>query len=925
MSVTVLQLLPNLKQIQKILETNFVKYGSTIQIDPVSNGNVPSKHKNITTITQINRELLKYGAAKDRVNKLAKFNSVKAWLFQSIIIVLVCIVIVIFTFKVHFSKSKIWNLKSTMSVSKYFILYLIGMILLIWILYASIHYTKGYISYNRIVNNIDDFQNTGNIINNVVKILDVKPINNGKTFEINKANPLYLHFFAAKYGEDRIKDVRGKKKNAGGEEEEEIIKPFEMKTDDVVIKEADNKLYPFVGVDAIDPFVFKKDLQKFDYFNQMSLLEQAVKAFEVMLSKTNNVDLKVIYTDPLVIQSNILDILMKADGLSEKQAEYSQDIVDMVVSSDRSQTYLLDENDIKGIVFTLKGLNDVNMDEGAVTSILNLAAPLIEKVRLGNKENDESKFITYNDFVEKLSVMSSKEFVINVAYNAEKIRAATSGIAEFNTLYNTSVLYDTKMSIAKTSLIILGIVMILCIILLVMKTYESLESVFQTGEDAGPTEKFTDEELKKACTDVFDSITNSCTDSNNTNISGSIPVVAAIPISRQSDVNNSEKGLLGDQRKLATTWASLKLPGEMPNAIPNLVPTSIPTEMSNAIPNGIQNLTPNGIQNLIPNGIQNLIPNASSNEPRQLGGGEPGEGGETELGKMAGNTRKIFVITIIACSSILFYIILWSLYNKNVAFHTYNETMMDDNSFIMQTKALSVMQAIYDDAKKDIFGIKEMGLTEEKIVNLMKENIRIDITKKHDEGASDVPGDLLFEVIVNSSSVDDQNFIKLRSSRNNLNDVYSSLCEIVSSYNKCNNIYALAQNGVPFPWTSIVVYIIMLLICGVSIIMIADEFNVANARVNITRVNYIKQIMKEVGKTTKLSNKDITYINNLVQNLESEGENSSDSKRVVLFITGIVIMLAVTILFSIVITNEPQLYTSALYSSKQFRANECFD
>jgi hypothetical protein len=838
MSVTVLQLLPNLKQIQKILETNFVKYGSSIQFDPVSDGNVPSKHKNINMVSQINRELLKYGAAKDRVKKVATFNAVKAWFFESIILILLAVVLIIFTYKAHFSGSKIWNLSSSTAIAKGFLMYVIGMIIIAWIMYASIHYTKGYTGYNRIVNNIDDFQNSGNVINNVVHILDVKPVDNGRTFEIQKAHPLYMHFFASKYGEDRVRDVRG----PNAEDDDGLQKAFKLQDEQGIVKEVENKLYPFVGADAIDPFVLKKDLQKFDYYDQMSQLEQAVKAFEVILSKSNNVDIKIKKVDPDVMRKTIAEIIIKGENLSDRQSEYIQTIVDVVTTTDRSQTYILDDPEIKTVLFSLKGYNDVKLDEGVVASILNSAAPLIEKVRLLANKGDQSEFITYNDFVEKISSMSSKEFVIKVVHNAEKIRAATNGIAEFNALYNTGILYDTKMSIAKTSLIIMGILMILCIVLLVLNTYESFTPISFPSDNG----VLGDEQIKNICNNIFSKINNQCPTENDT----------ALP--EEPDTKIPEVGMM-------PPWPSIT----------------------------------------------------------ENGGGVDGGGVDGGFKTVADNTRRVFVITIIACSAILFYIILWSLYNKNVSLNTYNKSMMEENSFIMRTKAISVMQSIYDDVKMDVFGIKEFGITQEKIVNLMKEGISIDATKKLDAGASDVPGELLFEVIVNSSSVDDQNYIKLRSTRNNLNDVYSSLCAIISSYNKCNNIYSLFKNGVPFPWTSIVVYIIMLLICAVAIMLIGEEFHVSDATTNIVRISYIKQILKEVGAKTDLSGEDQNYIELLLK--KQEKDNSSDGKRIALFITGIVIMIAVTILFSIVISNEPNLYTSALYSSKQFRSNECFD
>ena len=291
---------------------------------------------------------------------------------------------------------------------------------------------------------------------------------------------------------------------------------------------------------------------------------------------------------------------------------------------------------------------------------------------------------------------------------------------------------------------------------------------------------------------------------------------------------------------------------------------------------------------------------------------------------IANNSQKAFMFTIITCSCILIYIILWSLYNKKIAFNVYNTTVMEENSFIMQTKSLQALQSLYEDAKYNRFGIREIGLTEEKLVNLRNDDISIDPHQKLDEHASDVPNNLLFEVIVNNSSVDEQNFIQLET-RHNLNDIYTNLIQIIAAYNKCNNIYSLAMNGIPFPWTSFIVYIIIILICAAAIFLLAGEYQLGESLENIKRAAYIKELVKELNDGNTISEDDKKYIEEQVENQKNKKEDSSDIKKIVLFITGIIILVAITILFGIIISNEPNAYTSSLYSSRQFRSNECFD
>jgi hypothetical protein len=94
-------------------------------------------------------------------------------------------------------------------------------------------------------------------------------------------------------------------------------------------------------VDAIDPFVLKKRLAKFDYFNQMSRLEQAVKAFEVMLSKsTMSIEDKTMDPKKCKIdnQSSHQD---RQPAEKQTECDPKPSCRSQVVTSDRSQTYHL--------------------------------------------------------------------------------------------------------------------------------------------------------------------------------------------------------------------------------------------------------------------------------------------------------------------------------------------------------------------------------------------------------------------------------------------------------------------------------------------------------------------------------------------------------------------------------------------------------
>jgi hypothetical protein len=290
------------------------------------------------------------------------------------------------------------------------------------------------------------------------------------------------------------------------------------------------------------------------------------------------------------------------------------------------------------------------------------------------------------------------------------------------------------------------------------------------------------------------------------------------------------------------------------------------------------------------------------------------------------NTKDFLIACIIAVSLTIINILLFTSYSKRIAKKNYNSHVMDDNCFTMSSSINSAISFIEKDfiknSSSNTFEINQVSfsISTEKKINLRDLDIFI---------IGDATPDDPFLFIVSKSFVDTVNFPKFIKP-NNLYEVYKSLCEVLVAYRKCNSIFALSEDTIAFPWTNIIVYSFMIILCGLVIFYLASQYDFTENFEQYKETKYVKTIFKEVSASENTDNilsdstkKDISVWHEKIQSkLENNKEENCDVKKG-LFFTGGLVILALGGIIIAVIKREADSYGSSLYSSKLFTDKQC--
>jgi hypothetical protein len=170
-------------------------------------------------------------------------------------------------------------------------------------------------------------------------------------------------------------------------------------------------------------------------------------------------------------------------------------------------------------------------------------------------------------------------------------------------------------------------------------------------------------------------------------------------------------------------------------------------------------------------------------------------------------------MTIITAVMLVFFFLVLNTHIKKTARDKYNLQTMQNNAQSMVQNATNCINIFYTDViTNDYYGIKKpLPATNPYIGN----NIIFD---KYTFNSSQEPAThMAFNTIAGGSTIDSTIKIQINSAAS-LDTVYTSLIDILESYNTCNAIFALKSEKAPFPIVEISLYVIVLV---VSLVVLA--------------------------------------------------------------------------------------------------------
>jgi len=207
------------------------------------------------------------------------------------------------------------------------------------------------------------------------------------------------------------------------------------------------------------------------------------------------------------------------------------------------------------------------------------------------------------------------------------------------------------------------------------------------------------------------------------------------------------------------------------------------------------------------------------------------------------------------CFVMVFYSFLKNIATKKNANVSFNYTAMTANATKLQQASRSCVQVLYGDIiTNDYYGIKSSVHAPSPHLD---ENITLD--PYFQATAHEPQIDAVFTAIAGGSIVDNSINVKVSNSAS-IEQVYNEYIVILEAYDRCNSIFELQGQRMPFPIVECTLYGLVLIVSLFAIYIIYDRFQPTERFQIYDKVKRMKKIYQndvtKVGVTEKIGTQD---------------------------------------------------------------------
>lgn len=531
-------------------------------------------------------------------------------------------------------------------------------------------------------------------------------------------------------------------------------------------------------------------------------------------------------------------------------------IAQMIITSDPTNTFTMDMSDmsaIQNIIQTNIG-SSYAAAQGPLTDILT-QVPFVLSQKLEDGIPDISggeKYIPYDRFMSKISALDSRSFVTSFVYNTNEIYATANGINNMYLQFGTNtddLLVNSNMR--EQGMMWLG--MTLFLIWIIVFCY-LLKDLLGKKEDVPKADENNMDEKTKladfippqigepkagggdckpfinALVEVGDAILKAGDQKGGGEIDLSRRIQSKFNKARRAikDIdypieNNDDETIKIEKNNnilVYTTFLNLKL--EALNKCIKLFSRGKYVEFKTEYNKFVKQSTVTNLDEKLKENFEKAIEAIQAIETeavdilkeayKGLGGVKLAEE-DAKTTTLAHWSTFCANMTIITAVMLVFFFLVLNTHIKKTARDKYNLQTMQNNAQSMVQNATNCINIFYTDViTNDYYGIKKpLPATNPYIGN----NIIFD---KYTFNSSQEPAThMAFNTIAGGSTIDSTIKIKINSAAS-LDTVYTSLIDILESYNTCNAIFALKSEKAPFPIVEISLYVIVLV---VSLVVLA--------------------------------------------------------------------------------------------------------
>ncbi|KAG1667154.1 hypothetical protein FOA52_004149 [Chlamydomonas sp. UWO 241] len=810
-----MHLLPILKNAQRELESYYISYGDTVRLVPKdSDVKVPNKQKNIDFILSVSKDLANYSVAKKKIGDDATRNKVFVGFFTTAITGLLTFLFVALVWYMIVTDS------STLDFVVKFLIVLISLIVTVWLLYLVVQYTIGYFAFLKSRYNVYDFEHNGNTIPRLLKILELSAGDDGK-LKVGDAHSLYLHYVVAKYGRTIFDDSvvsRG--------------------TEEQIISDHNNLLFPFDGSRSIDPFVLKKELDRFDIYEQRVLFDRAFYTVNMFLNAR-------------------YDVATQRNATTDAAAAVAVDgsLINRI-SIIRTETTVALEK-------VVAAANDPVAKSAALVA---LAASATRNLPLLTDEAAMAPLGT--DYV--IKAVAAGEAIAAVAVAARALASpAGQAVLAYETAVATCVAALAAAATAEVAALDAANANRDMLLVKVHIAIQRRAIEIMLGVTLPPRPADDDYRGKVVVTSTPQQLATLWTQKRSEYVAR---IVGAIAL-WEDGMNDTDiyrvvatiDALIGSKSLYEGILTDIlyTVPFEVENKrltydettyitktrfVEKLAATNSLGLIKNLVM-PIERIRVAADSILVWNDIYN--PNIMFNNRVSMMGTSLVFFGfllSVVIATMAillfrnadsDKTVNTVVVATTACVFAVAYSALWTSYAKQSTWNRFVANNEFETVSKIQRSANAALALIYNDMKNDMYGVRvaagTAGYTEEKARYLKGQGFVMNPYYVFDAQSKDVSNDLLFDYTVNSSSIDSTR-VTLKAGHR-LGEVYLHLADMATRY-----VDVQKTSYISFPWTEVIGYSVLVTVCMVVVWLIVSRYELMQRLKNISYIKHLRRL-----------------------------------------------------------------------------------
>jgi hypothetical protein len=267
----------------------------------------------------------------------------------------------------------------------------------------------------------------------------------------------------------------------------------------------------------------------------------------------------------------------------------------------------------------------------------------------------------------------------------------------------------------------------------------------------------------------------------------------------------------------------------------------------------------------------------------------------------------------ITCGMLVLFFMLKYTHDTKSATEKYDLSTMEQNASTLTTDSQQCIESLYSDMiANDYFGIKKSTSPNALPNPYVSETLIIDPYGTANTTA-EPRIDKVFDTIVVGSTVSSSVKLKV-DNRAALDMLYNNIIEMITAYDKCNSIFALQGERLPFPVMELTLYLIVIAVALVALYIVGEQLNGFENPKEASDLQRDANILMKLdgnGEIPEPNLPEAARVNKWHDKLPFKGKGMTEFVK----LGGCAVIIVLTVLFIVQLQKDGSMYAGSLQSN----------